>query len=110
MSINAFLNKIKDEKDGQGRGKNQPLSPTEKKLDIAKSMPLRDLAVKTITETKFHAPETVRPTKPVPQNNVVNVSYEIDVEQFNAVSNYMKISDPKDVGLKTFNYYLENEV
>ena len=105
----AFLNNLKGEKDGQGRGKNLPLSQTEKKLETAKSFSLRDVAVKTLKETKFSAPETIKPNKVIPQSNVVVINYEVDTEQFNTVSTLLNTTDPKEVGLKTFIYYLNNE-
>ncbi len=108
--VNAFLNNIKSEKDGQGRGKNQPLSPTEKKLEQAMSLSIRDVATKTLIQTKFAAPETIKLAKNSVSDNIVTINYEIDVDKYNQIAKSLNLSDPRDVGLHTFNYYYENEI
>lgn len=107
--VNAFLNKIKSERDGQGRGKNQPLSPTEQKLDKAIALPLKDVVTRTLTKTKFSAPETAPPQKKSKAENAVNICYEVSVDQFNVVAKYLNLEDAKQVGIQTFNYFIENE-
>jgi len=106
----SFLNNLKSEKDGQRRGKNQPPSHTEIKLASAKSYKLNELAVKTIVETKFSAPETEKPIKSSKLSDSVTISYEVETERFQAVSTQLNVNDSKEVGLKTFNYYYSNEI
>ncbi|MBN8685121.1 MAG: ATP-binding protein [Chitinophagales bacterium] len=106
----TFLNNLKAEKDGQGRGKNQPLSHTESKLASAKSLSLDEVALKSMVEVKFTAPEVERPKKIPKSTDSVIISYEVDTEKFQSVSTLLNSLEPKDVGLKTFEYFYSNEI
>lgn len=104
----SFLNRLKSEKDGQGRSKNQPPSPTEKKLDAVKSLSIVTVAERKLHVAKFTGPDTVKPVQKKP--NTQTIKYDVEIDKYEIVCETLGINDSTQVGLFTFNYYFNNEI
>ncbi len=108
--VNSFLNKLKSEKEGQGRKRDDANSPTEIKIDQSTKLSINLVATKHLTHTKFQAPETVRPKRPEPIDDKQIVTYQVDIDKYERVKDKLGVQNPEDVGIQTFNYYYDNEI
>ncbi len=103
-----LLDKLKTEKEKDNPEDNQTLN---KSVEESLSNPIPVVQALAKTEelsTKFVYP--VNLFNPLKKTNLVNISYQISKDKFSKVKENLKVSTAKDVGLKTFNYYIDNEL
>lgn len=104
-----LLDKLKEEKTLDNPEEDQKLNKAvNKSLNTATSTVVEVLKETNNLNTTFQYPaELFNPPK---KNKSVKISYQISNDQFEAVKQHMGEKSPKEVGLKTFKYYYDNEL
>lgn len=103
-----LLDKLKEEKGKDNPDENQKLNKA-----IEKSLKTTAPVIKILSNTKVLSNKFVYPAtlyNPKKKTNSVKIAYEISNEKYEAVKENLGASLPKEVGLKTFNYYYDNEI
>ena len=110
MTLQVFdlLNKLKEEKEKDNPEENQTLNKAVTK-SLKTAIPVIQIIDKAeVLNNKFHYPTILfNPTK---KSNSIKISYQVSEEKYNAIEQRLGESNPKEIGLKTFNYYYDNEL
>jgi hypothetical protein len=108
LQVMDLLNKLKEEKEKDNPEEVQTLNiAVEKSLKSA--VPVTEVLKKSkVLNSKFHYPITL--FNPPAKSKVVKIAYQVSQERFEAVKQQMEENNPKEVGLKTFKYYYDNEI
>lgn len=103
-----LLNQLKTEKEKDNPEEDQTLNQAVEK-SLNNPMPVvQALARASDLSTKFEYPANL--FNPPKKTNLTSVSYQVSKDKFNKVKNNLGVSSAKDVGLHTFNYYIDNEL
>ena len=106
--VMELLDKLKDEKARDNPAENQTLNKAvENSLKKMVSV-INVLENTSHFENKFHFPLNLY--KPPKRSNTTRISYQVSKEKFEAVAQNLDENIPKEVGLKTFNHYYDNEL
>jgi hypothetical protein len=106
--VMELLDKLKEEKEKDNPEENQKLNRTvDKSLKIASSV-TNILSNTKNLDFKFHFP--IELFTPPRKKNTVKISYQVSNEKYEAAKQNLDVKTPKEVGLKTFNYYFNNEL
>ncbi len=104
-----LLDKLKDEKTLDNPEENQTLNKAvDKSLNAATSTVVEVLKETSNLSTTFQYP--IGLFNPPKKSKVVKISYQVSNDQFEAVKQQIGEKTPKEVGLKTFKYYYDNEL
>lgn len=106
--VMELLDKLKEEKEKDNPEENQKLNKAVEK-SLKSTMPVVEILEHTKKlNNKFHYPVSL--FNPPEKHNSVKIAYQVSLEKFEAVKQQSGESQPKEVGLFTFNYYYENEI
>ncbi len=104
----GLLDKLKDEKTKDNPEENRTLNKMVDSSLKQKSEVSKILNEVTASHSSFQYP--VELYNPPRKTNVVKISYQVSKNEFEPVSDHLGSKTPKDVGLKTFKYFYENEL
>lgn len=106
--VMGLLDKLKTEKEKDNPEENQTLNKVvEESLNNPISV-VQVLAKASDLSTKFEYPANLY--NPPKKSNLINISYQVSKDKFNKVKRNLEASSAKDVGIQTFNYYIDNEL
>lgn len=104
-----LMDKLKTEKEKDNPEEKQQLNQAVDKAVRDNRIPLLSLRTQTEhLETKFQFPEVL--FSPVGSRDLINIAYAVSREKYYQVRNSLQVKSTKDVGLKTFEYYCDNEL
>ena len=104
-----LMDKLKSEKEKDNPEEKQQLNQAVDKAVRDNRVPLLNLRTQTEhLETKFQFPEVL--FSPVGSRDLINIAYAVSREKYYQVRNSLQVKSTKDVGLKTFEYYCDNEL
>ena len=104
-----LMDKLKAEKEKDNPEDKQQLNQAVDKAVRDNRVPLLNLRTRTEQlETKFQFPEVL--FSPVGSRDLINIAYAVSREKYYQVRNALQVKSTKDVGLKTFEYYCDNEL
>jgi hypothetical protein len=108
LQVMDLLNKLKEEKEKDNPEEVQTLNKAvEKSLKAA--VPVIEVLKNTKhLKSKFDYPIAL--FNPPKKSKTVKISYQVSNEKFESIKQKMGAATAKEIGLKTFNYYYENEI
>ncbi|RYU86237.1 hypothetical protein EWM62_18700 [Mucilaginibacter terrigena] len=106
--VMELLDKLKEEKEKGNPTDSQTLNKAiEKSLNSPKPV-IEVLNTQVVLDNKFHYPVAL--FNPVSKSKSVRISYQVSPERFEAVKQSLDADNVEEVGLKTFDYYYNNEI
>lgn len=107
-----LLDKLKDEKTLDNPDENQTLNKSVEK-SLKATVPVTKILEqlkqsKIVLNNKFHYPVAL--FNPPNKSKVVKIAYQVSHDRFEAIKQKMDETNPKEIGLQTFNYYYDNEI
>lgn len=104
-----LMDKLKEEKEKNNPEEKQLLNKAVDKAVKESRVSVLNLRAQTSQlEGKFLFPEVL--FSPVGIRDMINIAYAVPRDKYQQVKNYMKVKSTKEVGLKTFDYFCENEL
>lgn len=104
----GLLDKLKTEKSKNNPEESQTLNKAVKK-SIESTTKVTDLInTNVVFDNKFHYP--IELYNPPSKSNSVKISYEVSKEKYEAVKQLLGEGNTKEIGLRTFEYFFENEL
>ncbi len=103
-----LLNELKIEKEKDNPDENQKLNKEIEKSERDK-MPV----VEVLTKTQALSNRFVYPVKlfnPLSKKMTTKINYQVPAEKYQKVKEHIGASNPKEVGIATFNYFFDNEL
>ena len=107
--VMGLMDKLKEEKEKDNPVENQQLNQAVDKAVRDNRVSL--LRLRTQTEhlqDKFQFPELL--FSPVKTRDLINIAYAVPRDKYYQVRSYLDVKSTKEVGLKTFEYFCENEL
>ncbi|MES2113098.1 MAG: ATP-binding protein [Bacteroidota bacterium] len=103
-----LLDKLKEEKEKGNPEDSQTLNKeVERSLNSPK--PVLEVLKETVNlNSSFHYPKAL--FNPIKKSKAVRITYQVSPERLEAVKQSLGESNPNDIGLKTFDYYYDNEI
>lgn len=106
--VMELLDKLKTEKEKDNPEENQMLNKAIEESG-ENTMPVVEVLEKRHTlANKFVYPASL--FNPSRKSISTIIRYQVQTEKFNKVKESTKLNTPRDIGLFTFNYYIENEL
>jgi len=106
--VMELLDKLKEEKEKDNPEDLQTLNRSVE-TSLQDARPVTEvLNDHTNLEFKFNYPVSL--FQPIKKANSIKITYTVPLEKYNAVKQNLNVSSPKDVGVKTFFYYYNNEI
>jgi len=106
--VMGLLDKLKDEKTKDNPEDNQTLNKAVNR-SLNETVTVVEVLKKTNNlNSTFQYPAIL--FNPPKKNKSIKISYQVTNDQFEAVSQHIGEKNPKEVGLKTFKYYSDNEL
>lgn len=103
-----LLDKLKEEKEKGNPEDSQTLNrAVTKSLNSPKPV-LEVLKSPVLLDSNFHYPKIL--FNPIKKSKAVTISYQVSQDRFEAVKQSTGENNPTEVGLKTFDYYYNNEI
>ncbi len=107
--VRELMDKLKSEKEKDNPEDEQKLNfAVEQSTKNGKKSVLELLAHTDMLQEKFVFPEALY--SPVGKKNQINIQYFVPRERFHQVCSQLKVKSGKEVGMKTFDYYCDNEL
>ena len=107
--VMGLMDKLKEEKEKDNPVENQQLNQAVDKAVRDNRVSLLHLRTETDQlQDKFQFPEVL--FSPVKTRDLVNIAYAVPRDKYYQVRGYMGVKSTKEVGLKTFDYYCDNEL
>ena len=104
-----LMDKLKTEKEKDNPEEKQMLNRAVDKAVKENRVSLLKLRTQTEhLEDKFQFPEML--FSPVGTRDLINISYAVPKEKYYQVRGYLKVKTTKEVGIKTFDYFCDNEL
>lgn len=106
--VMGLMDILKEEKEQDNPIDNQTLNKA-----VENSIKKTISVVKVLEKTQLLSNKFVYPVElfnPVKKKDLTRISYQVPTERYNKVIEQTHKTNPKDVGLFTFNYFLENEL
>ena len=103
-----LLDKLKEEKEKDNPEDNRKLNKAVERSIVALKPVTKILLDTTSLEFKFQYPQEL--FTPAKKDNTIQISYKVSNEKYEKVNKKLGNLTPKETGLATFNYYLENEI
>jgi len=103
-----LLDKLKEEKEKGNPEDSQTLNK-EVERSLSSPKPVLEVLKETINlDSSFHYPIAL--FNPIKKSKAVKITYQISPERFEAVKQSIGESNANEIGLKTFDYYYNNEI
>lgn len=107
--VMGLMDRLKEEKEKDNPVENQQLNQAVDKAVREDRVSLLKLRTQTEQlQDKFQFPEVL--FSPVKTRDLINIAYAVPRDKYYQVRSYMDVKSTKEVGLKTFEYYCENEL
>lgn len=107
--VMELMDKLKSEKEKDNPEEEQNLNlAVEQSTKSSRHSILELLANTDSLQEKFVFPEDLY--SPAGKKNQINIQYFVPRERFQQVCSQLKVKSGKDVGMKTFEYYCDNEL
>lgn len=107
--VMELMDKLKSEKEKDNPEDEQKLNYAVDQSTKNGKMSVLELRAHTdILQEKFVFPEALY--SPAGKKNQINIQYFVPRERFQQVCSQLKVKSGKDVGMKTFDYYCDNEL
>lgn len=104
-----LMDKLKTEKEKDNPEEKQMLNRAVDKAVKENRVSLLKLRTQTEhLEDKFQFPEML--FSPVGTRDLINISYAVPREKYYQVRTYLKVKTTREVGIKTFDYFCDNEL
>lgn len=107
--VMGLMDKLKEEKEKDNPVENQQLNQAVDKAVRDNRVSLLRLRNQTEQlQDKFQFPEIL--FSPVKTRELINIAYAVPRDKYYQVRSYLEVKSTKEVGLKTFEYFCENEL
>lgn len=107
--VMELMDKLKSEKEKDNPEDEQKLNnAVDQSTKTGKKSVLELRAHTDMLQEKFVFPEALY--SPAGKKNQINIQYFVPRERFQQVCSQLKVKSGKDVGMKTFDYYCDNEL
>ena len=107
--VMELMDKLKSEKEKDNPEDEQKLNNAVEQSTKASRQSVLELRTRTdVLQEKFIFPEALY--SPAGKKNQINIQYFVPREKFQQVCSQLKVKSGKDVGMKTFDYYCDNEL
>lgn len=107
--VMELMDKLKSEKEKDNPEDEQKLNNAVDQSTKTGKMSVLELRAHTeMLQEKFVFPEALY--SPAGKKNQINIQYFVPRERFQQVCSQLKVKSGKDVGMKTFDYYCDNEL
>lgn len=107
--VMELMDKLKSEKEKDNPEDEQKLNnAVEQSTKTGRQSVLELRANSSVLKEKFVFPEAL--FSPAGKKNQINIQYFVPRERFQQVCSQLKVKSGKDVGMKTFEYYCDNEL
>lgn len=107
--VMELMDKLKSEKEKDNPEDEQKLNYAVDQSTKNGKMSVLELRAHTdILQERFVFPEALY--SPAGKKNQINIQYFVPRERFQQVCSQLKVKSGKDVGMKTFDYYCDNEL
>ena len=107
--VMELMDKLKSEKEKDNPEDEQKLNSAVEQSTKNNRHSVLELRANTdALQEKFVFPEALY--SPAGKKNQINIQYFVPRERFQQVCSQLKVKSGKDVGMKTFDYYCDNEL